>query len=137
MNLPTVTRGSEDERAVSPVIGVILMVAITVILAAVIAAFVIGIGDDQDSPINAHVSTDVGDDSVTLTVTDPGSADSFVLRGDVTSEIDLDELESTGDTQTLTIGSSEDLDYESSYNIIAIDGDNDEGAGSFTTSEAP
>ncbi len=30
--------GSEEERAVSPVIGVILMVAITVILAAVIAA---------------------------------------------------------------------------------------------------
>ena len=33
-----------DEKAVSPVIGVILMVAITVILAAVIASFVFGIG---------------------------------------------------------------------------------------------
>ena len=33
---------SKDEEAVSPVIGVILMVAITVILAAVIAAFVFG-----------------------------------------------------------------------------------------------
>jgi len=33
-----------DEEAVSPVIGVILMVAITVILAAVIAAFVFGMG---------------------------------------------------------------------------------------------
>ncbi len=32
----------ENEEAVSPVIGVILMVAITVILAAVIAAFVFG-----------------------------------------------------------------------------------------------
>ncbi len=32
----------ENEDAVSPVIGVILMVAITVILAAVIAAFVFG-----------------------------------------------------------------------------------------------
>ncbi|MDI6877699.1 MAG: type IV pilin N-terminal domain-containing protein [Methanomicrobiales archaeon] len=32
----------KDEEAVSPVIGVILMVAITVILAAVIAAFVFG-----------------------------------------------------------------------------------------------
>ena len=37
-----------DDDAVSPVIGVILMVAITVILAAVIGAFVIGIGDDQE-----------------------------------------------------------------------------------------
>ena len=39
----------EGEDAVSPVIGVILMVAITVILAAVIGAFVIGIGDDQET----------------------------------------------------------------------------------------
>jgi len=35
----------QDEDAVSPVIGVILMVAITVILAAVIATFVLGLGD--------------------------------------------------------------------------------------------
>jgi flagellin-like protein len=43
---------SDDERAVSPVIGVILMVAITVILAAVIGTFVLGLGDQvqQTSP---------------------------------------------------------------------------------------
>ncbi|PSP69505.1 type IV pilin [Halobacteriales archaeon QH_6_68_27] len=35
-----------DDDAVSPVIGVILMVAITVILAAVIASFVLGLGQD-------------------------------------------------------------------------------------------
>jgi flagellin-like protein len=35
----------EDDDAVSPVIGVILMVAITVILAAVIATFVLGLGE--------------------------------------------------------------------------------------------
>ncbi|MGC9436106.1 MAG: archaellin/type IV pilin N-terminal domain-containing protein, partial [Methanomicrobiales archaeon] len=34
---------ARDEEAVSPVIGVILMVAITVILAAVIAVFVFGL----------------------------------------------------------------------------------------------
>ena len=38
----------QDDDAVSPVIGVILMVAITVILAAVIASFVLGLGDSQD-----------------------------------------------------------------------------------------
>jgi flagellin-like protein len=38
-----------DDDAVSPVIGVILMVAITVILAAVIASFVLGLGD-QNNP---------------------------------------------------------------------------------------
>jgi len=36
----------KDEKAVSPVIGVILMVAITVILAAVIASFVFGMGSN-------------------------------------------------------------------------------------------
>ena len=47
--------GSEDERAVSPVIGVILMVAITVILAAVIAAFVLDLGPGAAAP-QAQVS---------------------------------------------------------------------------------
>jgi len=38
-----------DDDAVSPVIGVILMVAITVILAAVIATFVLGLGEQVSS----------------------------------------------------------------------------------------
>jgi len=39
----------QDEDAVSPVIGVILMVAITVILAAVIGTFVLGLGGQVQS----------------------------------------------------------------------------------------
>ena len=39
----------DDERAVSPVVGVILMVAITVIMAAVIGAFVYGYGGSMTS----------------------------------------------------------------------------------------
>ena len=47
---------SKDEEAVSPVIGVILMVAITVILAAVIAAFVFGMsGSLSQSPPNVSI----------------------------------------------------------------------------------
>ncbi|MFB6269961.1 MAG: archaellin/type IV pilin N-terminal domain-containing protein, partial [Halobacterium sp.] len=42
-----------DERGVSPVIGVILMVAITVILAAVIASFVLGFGDSVSKSVQA------------------------------------------------------------------------------------
>jgi flagellin-like protein len=42
---------SEESRGVSPVIGVILMVAITVILGAVIGSFVLGVGGDlQQTP---------------------------------------------------------------------------------------
>ncbi len=44
-----------NEEAVSPVIGVILMVAITVILAAVIAAFVFGLGGSQEKAPTASV----------------------------------------------------------------------------------
>ncbi|MFC7068129.1 type IV pilin N-terminal domain-containing protein [Halobaculum lipolyticum] len=48
-----------DERAVSPVIGVILMVAITVILAAVVGSFVFGIGGQvQPSSPNANFQFD-------------------------------------------------------------------------------
>jgi flagellin-like protein len=44
-----------NEEAVSPVIGVILMVAITVILAAVIAAFVFGLGGTQQAAPTASI----------------------------------------------------------------------------------
>ncbi len=44
-----------NEEAVSPVIGVILMVAITVILAAVIAAFVFGLGGSQSAAPTASI----------------------------------------------------------------------------------
>ena len=43
-----------DDDAVSPVIGVILMVAITVILAAVIGAFVLDIGGSQEAAPQAN-----------------------------------------------------------------------------------
>ncbi|WP_292468904.1 type IV pilin [Methanolobus sp.] len=55
-----------NEDAVSPVIGVILMVAITVILAAVIAAFVFGMGPPEQAPqasLRASAA-DVGGDSM-------------------------------------------------------------------------
>jgi flagellin-like protein len=60
---------NEEERAVSPVIGVILMVAITVILAAVIGTFVLGLGDQvqQTSP-NAQWDWDQnGTDALKIT----------------------------------------------------------------------
>ncbi len=57
------TRGKMNEEAVSPVIGVILMVAITVILAAVIASFVFGMGPGESAPV-AQLSASDGIDDV-------------------------------------------------------------------------
>jgi flagellin-like protein len=48
----------QPDRAVSPVIGVILMVAITVILAAVIGAFVLEIGDQQETAPSTSFDSD-------------------------------------------------------------------------------
>jgi flagellin-like protein len=55
----------KNEDAVSPVIGVILMVAITVILAAVIAAFVFGMaGNIQKTKIVAATAQQSGTNAV-------------------------------------------------------------------------
>ena len=58
-----------DDDAVSPVIGVILMVAITVILAAVIGTFVLGLGDQVQSttPQAQFTFDEESDDSITIT----------------------------------------------------------------------
>jgi len=69
MNLKTLIH---DDDAVSPVIGVILMVAITVILAAVIASFVLGLGDSQETAPNASFDFDYDAGSDVLTVTKSG-----------------------------------------------------------------
>lgn len=53
---------STEDRGVSPVIGVILMVAITVILAAVIGAFVLGIGPDNEPAPQGTYSLADGDE---------------------------------------------------------------------------
>lgn len=64
-----------NERAVSPVIGVILMVAITVILAAVIGVFVLGLGDAvQQTAPNVNIDTDWNGSGIDteLTITHSG-----------------------------------------------------------------
>ena len=58
----------KNEEAVSPVIGVILMVAITVILAAVIAAFVFGMaGNIQKTKVVAATESRTNSNNVTIT----------------------------------------------------------------------
>ncbi|WP_435115289.1 type IV pilin [Halolamina sp. C58] len=76
---------SEDDRAVSPVIGVILMVAITVILAAVIGTFVLGLGDSlQQAPqaqLEAGTFTD-GAGNTDLEISHNGG--DAIVAGDLT-----------------------------------------------------
>jgi archaeal type IV pilus assembly protein PilA len=68
----------KNDEAVSPVIGVILMVAITVILAAVIAAFVFGMsGNIQKTKVVA--STVTQPDANRIVVTYMGGQDDATL----------------------------------------------------------
>jgi flagellin-like protein len=70
----------KNEEAVSPVIGVILMVAITVILAAVIAAFVFGMaGNIQKTKVVA--ATESRTNSSYVTVTYQGGQDAGTMGG--------------------------------------------------------
>jgi len=55
-----------DETGVSPVVGVILMVAITIILAAVTGSFVLGLGDSAgDAPPQVSIECNAADDVIT------------------------------------------------------------------------
>jgi len=55
-----------DDRGASPVIGVILMVAITVILAAVIGTFVLGLGDSLEQAPQAQLDADVNSGDIVI-----------------------------------------------------------------------
>ncbi|WP_335999502.1 type IV pilin N-terminal domain-containing protein [Halorientalis halophila] len=104
-----------DDDAVSPVIGVILMVAITVILAAVIASFVLGLGGSQQQTPQASFSwdytqTDDGNDRGYADVSHDGGdtiqtselifrGDGFQAAGDVANADSSDiQVESAGET---------------------------------------
>jgi flagellin-like protein len=121
-----------DDRAVSPVIGVILMVAITVILAAVIGTFVLGLGDQIGGSATAGVTVD-GDNTteVTITLTNTGTASEVKIvnasTGTDLTDTDLGSgsvpINSTGASVTLTNGDTGAGDYT----VVAVS-DNGESA---------
>ena len=91
-----------DDDAVSPVIGVILMVAITVILAAVIGTFVLGLGEQvQDTSPNTQFNFDytagnANDDSFS---TGSGNGDGLLEMSHTSGQsIDAARLKIVGST---------------------------------------
>jgi len=105
-----------DDDAVSPVIGVILMVAITVILAAVIGAFVLDIGGSQEAVPQADWEFSYSESDEELTVSHNGgdSVDPAKLSfsGDHTYD-DVKaggwDVDSLGAGDSVTLGDSGDL----------------------------
>jgi len=111
----------DDDRGVSPVIGVILMVAITVILAAVIGAFVLNLGGDLEQTPQAQLSVEAQDGSVVIThnggdalnpdnlnIASPDSSPSVTDWGDGTDAFEVGEVTtvnglSTGNEVTIQV----------------------------------
>lgn len=89
---------TKNDEAVSPVIGVILMVAITVILAAVIAAFVFGMaGNVQATKIVSFTATKNATGYVT--VTNMGGSDIGTLQ-----QVDVSVAGGTAVAGPITLG---------------------------------
>ncbi len=101
---PDETNATAD-RGVSPVIGVVLMVAITVVLAATIGAFVFEMAPTGDSttPI-AHVAIDATDDD-NVTIAHEGgdpidlAETTLLLDGEVAQGIALENTLHSGQTR--------------------------------------
>ena len=102
------TQSSGNDRAVSPVIGVVLMIAVVVILAAVVGAFATGVFGGQTDAPQAAFSYDDG--TVTM---DSGES------------IPEDQLEVEG-TGSFDAGGDGTIDAgDSATNVGDADGDDD------------
>ena len=128
-----------DDSAVSPVIGVILMVAITVILAAVIGSFVLNLGGNLDNNTpQANFEYDYNQTATTVNITHT-SGDSID-----NSTISISESGSTDDINvvssgTITAGTEvANGDYESGETIrVVFTSQDGESSATLAQSTAP
>ena len=104
---------TNNEEAVSPVMGVILMVAITVILAAVISAFVFGVAGQMTTSKIVAVTAIQHNNPDSITITYEGGPDSITCIGiqwtvssSTGSELDSTLMGSTSGTTPLAVGQS-------------------------------
>lgn len=142
-----------DDRAVSPVIGVILMVAITVILAAVIGTFVLGLGDSlSESAPQATFDwsqSDGTDGNITASIKHTGgdtiSNDTVSFQFDVTNDpptqnhsgqwAGTDDEITAGDSMTFwgNYNESEDDAFHSGDSITVVWSSSEGGSSSVLT----
>jgi len=125
----------DDDRAVSPVIGVILMVAITVILAAVIGTFVLGLGDQlQATSPQASFGFDTSSDQSEVTITHEsgdtiGASNVKISATDNFTEPDGAFTNQPSATWNEFTGAGSDVSAGSSVTIVHDDSDGSTFAG--------
>jgi len=135
-----------ENRAVSPVIGVILMVAITVILAAVIASFVLGLGDTDDPAPTVSFEDQTNEDAFEISIVsgdsdaDAENLEVLVNGSSVGTWNDIEDLDDSdvgddnlGAGQSIVLNDSVDPDDEevSVGSEILLIWDGDDTLGSF------
>ena len=101
-----------DQRAVSPVIGVVMMVAITVILTGIIAAFVLGFGADAVAPPQASLAMEQNATDGLIIHHIAGQSlelETLYLRGDVTVSGSLAE-HANAESEWLSAGESIEIE---------------------------
>jgi flagellin-like protein len=129
-----------EERAVSPVIGVILMVAITVILAAVIGTFVLNLGQGiQQTAPQASFSFDYNSDTnVTITHETGDTIDAARLT---TSGLEAGSVEWDGHnglTGSVSAGTSAEFNNSANWNgeTVRVVWESEDGSSSATLSRS-
>jgi flagellin-like protein len=118
-----------DKRGVSPVIGVVLMVAVVVILAAVIGAFVLGLGGSQQATPQASFSYDAQSNTLTMSSGDSipaarlsveGGAASFDGGDPVTAGSTMSGVEDSNGDGAITVSWTSE-DGSNSATLTSID----------------
>lgn len=100
-----------DDRAVSPVVGVALLIAIAVILAVVIGAVVLNLGPGGANAPSVDAAADYDETNASITIThrggDPLNTDEIVLRDESGNTEPLtDQADSSLSDGKLTAGES-------------------------------
>ncbi|WP_049985054.1 type IV pilin [Halobellus rufus] len=134
-----------DDSAVSPVIGVILMVAITVILAAVIGAFVLNLGQgiQQTAPqasFGFDYNTTAADDDTGLVEITHESGDS-IESNQVNVSGFANGTQTWPSGETVSAGSSHEFNNSDDWNGETIrvvwESENGENSATLSQSTAP
>lgn len=112
---------TKHEKGVSPVIGVILMVAVTVGLVALVSVTVFDLGGSVSESPDATVDIEVDDNdgNITVSVLRNENVDTFTLEGESNTGVDL----------PTSVGSSETIDESGesgNIQVVATVGDSEE-----------
>jgi len=109
-------RDKLEEKGVSPVIGVILLVAVTVALVALATVIVFDIGSDVSDTADASVQMEQTDSGVKANIVRNENVDEFILRHE----------DGTEQRSTKSIGSFTYDNGDGEYTLIAVVGGNEE-----------